>query len=72
MIKVIKIIQPSVDYSILMPYLDQWVALTRDRKKVIASDKDGGKLMKKLDKMGIRKEKTVLKYVFDPGKTYSL
>ncbi len=69
---VIKIIQPPVDYSILMPYLEQWVALTKDRKKVIAADKDGGKLMKKLDKIkGIKRDSLVLHFVLDPYKTYS-
>lgn len=71
MAKVIKIIQPPLDYSILMPYIEQWVTLTRDNKKVIAADKDGGQLMKKLDKMGIAKDQAVLQYVLDPHKTYS-
>lgn len=72
MSKVIKIIQPTIDYSILMPYLEQWVALTKDRKKVIAADKDGGKLMKKLGRMkGVKRDSLVLHFVLDPYKTYS-
>lgn len=71
MANVIKIIQPSADYSILMPYIEQWVALTRDKKKVIAANKDFKKLSEKLDKMGVAKDQAVLKYVLDPAVTYS-
>jgi len=69
--KVIKIIQPPLDYSMLMPYIEQWVALTPDNKKVIAANKDFKKLSKKLDKMGIPKDKAVMQYVLDPNLTYS-
>lgn len=71
MTKVIKIIQPSADYSLIKPYIDNWVALTRDRKKVIAANKDFKKLSEKLDKMGIAKDQAVLQYVLDPKATYS-
>lgn len=68
---VIKIIQPPTDYSLIKPYVEQWVALTRDHKKVIAANKDFKKLSEKLDKMGIAKDQAVLQYVLDPKATYS-
>lgn len=72
MAKVIKIIQPPLNYRILGPFIDQWVALTRDKKKVIAADPDAKKLMKKLDKIkDFKREDVVLHFVLDPHKTYS-
>lgn len=71
MSKVIKIIQPPIDYALVDPYIEQWVALTKDHKRVIAADKDVGKLMKKIDKMGIVKDQVVLHFVLDPNVSYS-
>ena len=71
MTKVIKIIQPPIDTSLTLPYIEQWVAMTRDNKKVIAADKDFKKLSQKLDKMGIPKDRAVLRYVLDPSMSYS-
>lgn len=72
MAKVIKVIQPPIDYSIIAPFVHQWVALTKDRKKVIAADPDGKKLMKKLDKMeNLKSDDVVLHFVLDIHQTYS-
>lgn len=54
---------------LLIPYQNKWVALTEDRKKVVASDLDVKKLTEKLAKM--RKKDVVLTYVIPMDKYYS-
>jgi hypothetical protein len=54
---------------LLVPYQNKWVALTEDRKKVVASDLDVKKLTEKLAKM--RKKDVILTYVIPMDKYYS-
>jgi hypothetical protein len=54
---------------LLIPYQNKWVALTEDRKKVVASDKDVKKLTEKLTKM--KKKDVILTYVIPMDKYYS-
>lgn len=71
MAKVIKIIQPPIDYSLIKPYVEQWVALTRDHRRVVAADKDPKKLMEKLRKIKVKRGDLVFQWVLDLDKTYS-
>jgi hypothetical protein len=72
MTKVIKITQPVIDYSIISPYVHQWVALSKDKKTVVAADSNGKKLMAKINQMeSINAKNVVLHYVVDVHETYS-
>lgn len=53
----------KMDPLILIPYENQWVALTLNREKVIAANKNFKKLNDKLDKMGIKRDGAILHYV---------
>lgn len=47
----------------LIGYENKWVALTPDRKRILASDKNFKKLSEKLDKMDIKRDNAILHFV---------
>lgn len=53
----------------LIPYENQWVALTPDRKRVITGDKNFKKLSQKLKKM--KNKDAILHFVLPFDRTYS-
>lgn len=55
--------------AILIPYENQWVALSSDRKKVLAANKDLRKLHKKAE--NLNNKDIIISYVPSFGKTYS-
>lgn len=55
--------------AILIPYENQWVALSPDRKKVLAANKDLEKLHKKLEKEKIKD--AILHFVLPFDRYYS-
>jgi hypothetical protein len=57
--------------KILLPYENQWVALNTKRDKVLASAKDVGELTNKLEKKGIKKDRTTLTWVFPFASSYA-
>lgn len=59
----------SVLTQILIPYQNQWVAVTKDRKKVLTFAKDAKSLNNKLQK--IKLKEVIMMYVLPMSKSYS-
>ncbi|OGM05842.1 hypothetical protein A2125_02650 [Candidatus Woesebacteria bacterium GWB1_43_5] len=50
--------------KILLPYENKWVAVAKNKDKVLASAKDVVALDKKLNNLGIKKGEAILTWVF--------
>lgn len=57
--------------KILLPYENKWVALNTKGDKVLASAKDVEGLTSKLKRMGVKKDRATLTWVFPFASSYA-